>query len=82
MPRAWCSRSRGLAECQRMEVDRSHRTVQNEEVFSLGHPMRRLQVLKGVGWVPRGKAASGDFGDKEGKMLGSDLYFQRVGLFL
>lgn len=54
----------------------------NEEVFSLGHPMRRLQVLKGMGCVPRGKVASGDFGDKEGKMLGSDLYFQRVGLFL
>ncbi|OWK11722.1 hypothetical protein Celaphus_00002908 [Cervus elaphus hippelaphus] len=42
--------------------------------------MRLLQVLKGEGWVPRGKAASGDFGDKERKMLGSDLYFQRSSL--
>lgn len=56
VPRAWCGRSRGLAECERMELDRSHRTdltgLCNEEVFSPSHPMRRLWVLKGMGCVP------------------------------
>lgn len=49
--RVWCGRSRGLAECERMELDRSHRTdltgLCNEEVFSPSHPMKRLWVLKG-----------------------------------